>query len=303
MRDEPEREVRIPRDMSLNEAGLGSSEDDLETRHRTAAHSRGGARLSGRQRAGRLSLHGPARRLRLRHTGAEAAELQWVEQGAQGGRASLCRQGHGVVAGAHDAADRSVPQDRAHRGPAPRCDAPVPDSIMVAGGGDGPSKHILHPLDRTALFAVYSRVDPRGTPDAIDIDLGPWDDTSTHLYGVLGTAEREVTFGAAFSNGRVQPLQFKRLYGHKSLSPGQRHPDLPRHPQAHRAGTRTSRQGPSGPPAWWWCRADGPGAVRRAATARACSPSHAYPGASLRRARGARPLSAHVRQTLDHVAR
>ena len=96
-----------------------------------------------------------------------------------------------------------------------------------------------------------------------------------------------------------KPLQFKRLYGHKSLSPGQRHPDLPRHPQAHRAGTRTSRQGPFGPPVWWWCRADGPGAVRRAATARACSPSHAYPGASLRRARGARPLSAHARQTLD----
>ena len=83
--------------------------------------------------------------------------------------------------------------------------ARFPDSIMVAGGGDGPTEHILHPLDRTALFAVYSRVDPGGTPDAIDIDLGPWDDTSTHLYGVLDLAEREVTFGAAFSNGLVQP--------------------------------------------------------------------------------------------------
>ena len=43
-------------------------------------------------------------------------------------------------------------------------------------------------------------------------------------------------------------MQIKRLYGHKSLSPGQRHPDLPRHPQAHRAGTRTYRQGPFGAP-------------------------------------------------------
>ena len=80
-----------------------------------------------------------------------------------------------------------------------------PDSIMVAGGGDGPTEHILHPLDRAALFAVYSRVEPRGAPNAIDIELGPWADTSTHLYGVLGLSEGEVAFGAAFSNGLVQP--------------------------------------------------------------------------------------------------
>ena len=45
MRHEPEGEVRIPRDMSVNEAGLGSSEDDLETGHRTAAQPRGGQKL------------------------------------------------------------------------------------------------------------------------------------------------------------------------------------------------------------------------------------------------------------------
>ena len=83
--------------------------------------------------------------------------------------------------------------------------ARFPDSIMVAGGGDGPTEHILHPLDRAALFAVYSRVDPGDAPDAIDIDLGPWADTSTHLYGVLALSEGEVAFGAAFSNGLVQP--------------------------------------------------------------------------------------------------
>ena len=80
-----------------------------------------------------------------------------------------------------------------------------PDTIMVAGGGDGPTLHILHPLDRAALFAVYSRVEPGGTPDAIEIDFGPWADTSTHLYGVLGLADGEIAFGAAFSNGLVQP--------------------------------------------------------------------------------------------------
>ena len=80
-----------------------------------------------------------------------------------------------------------------------------PDTIMVAGGGDGPTLHILHPLDRAALFAVYSRVEPGATPDAIGIDFGPWADTSTHLYGVLGLADGEIAFGAAFSNGLVQP--------------------------------------------------------------------------------------------------
>ena len=83
--------------------------------------------------------------------------------------------------------------------------ARFPDTIMVAGGGDGPTEHILHPLDRAALFAVYSRVDSGGTPDAIDMDLGPWADTSTHLYGVLALAEGVVAFGAAFANGLVQP--------------------------------------------------------------------------------------------------
>ena len=43
----------------------------------------------------------------------------------KGGRASFCGEGHGVVAGAEHAADRSVPEDWAHRGPAVRCGAPV----------------------------------------------------------------------------------------------------------------------------------------------------------------------------------
>ena len=89
---------------------------------------------------------------------------------------------------------------RAHPDP-----ARFPDSIMIAGGGDGPTEHILHPLDRAALLAVYSRVEPGGTPDAIDLELGAWADTSTHIYGVLGLPAGEVAFGAAFSNGLLLP--------------------------------------------------------------------------------------------------
>ena len=81
--------------------------------------------------------------------------------------------------------------------------AQFPDSIMVAGGGDGPTEYILHPLDRAALLAVYSRIEPAGTPDVID--LGPWADTSVHIYGVLGLPAGEVAFGVAFSNDLLQP--------------------------------------------------------------------------------------------------
>ena len=63
--------------------------------------------------------------VRLRDADPETAELRRVEQGGQGGRASLCGEGHGVVASAEHAADRSAPEDWAHPGPAVRCDAPV----------------------------------------------------------------------------------------------------------------------------------------------------------------------------------
>ena len=43
----------------------------------------------------------------------------------KGGRASLCGEGHGVVAGAEHAADWSVPEHGTHSGPVLRCDAPV----------------------------------------------------------------------------------------------------------------------------------------------------------------------------------
>ena len=46
--------------------------------------------------------------------------------------------------------DRSVPQDRAHRGPAPRCDAPVPAALHRGG----------HVQSRLALHAQFGVLDP-----------------------------------------------------------------------------------------------------------------------------------------------
>ena len=81
-----------------------------------------------------------------------------------------------------------------------------PDSIMVAGGGDGPD--VAHPpppstgrpssRSTAASSPVARRTRSRSTS-------GPWADTSTHLYGLLGLAGGEIAFGAAFSNGLVQP--------------------------------------------------------------------------------------------------
>ena len=55
---------------------------------------------------------------RLNYAGLSKADKE-------GGRASLCGEGHGVVAGTEHAADWSVPEHWAHPGPALRCDAPV----------------------------------------------------------------------------------------------------------------------------------------------------------------------------------
>ena len=189
MRHEPEREVRSPRDMSLNEAGLGSSEDDLETRHRTAAHPRGGVRLPGRQRAGRLSLHGPARRLRLRHTGAEAAELRRVEQGrtrgscvalsprSRGGRGRR-RRGCSVSTARPGASRTGAAVRRARSsGATPRrtsvCLAEVDEKL---GGVCGPSNPAgdaasIRALWQSALRALGGAVEQPSVPCAPQYDV------------------------------------------------------------------------------------------------------------------------------------
>ena len=80
-----------------------------------------------------------------------------------------------------------------------------PETLMVAGGSEELSQHILHPLDREALHAVYGRIAPGTKPDRIAEELGPWSDASMHVRGELEIAGREIAFGAAVRNGLAQP--------------------------------------------------------------------------------------------------
>ena len=80
-----------------------------------------------------------------------------------------------------------------------------PDTIMAAGGGSGPSEHVLHPLDREALLAVYDRLQPGALPSDIPAALGEWSDTSLHVRAAHAVAGGEIAFGAALRNGLSQP--------------------------------------------------------------------------------------------------
>ena len=80
-----------------------------------------------------------------------------------------------------------------------------PATLMVAGGSEELSTHILHPLDREALLAVYGRMEPGTSPDQLADELGPWSETSTHVQGVLEVGDEEVSFGVARRNGHSQP--------------------------------------------------------------------------------------------------
>ena len=80
-----------------------------------------------------------------------------------------------------------------------------PNTLMVAGGSAELSEHILHPLDREALYAVYDRLAESTTPERIAEELGPWSDTSMHVRGALDIGSGEIVFGAALRNGLTQP--------------------------------------------------------------------------------------------------
>ncbi len=80
-----------------------------------------------------------------------------------------------------------------------------PRTIMVAGGSEELTEHILHALDREALLAVYSRLEPGTAPDQIAEELGPWSDTSMHVRGAIDVSSDKVAFGVALRNGLSQP--------------------------------------------------------------------------------------------------
>ena len=80
-----------------------------------------------------------------------------------------------------------------------------PETLMVGGGSEELSRHILHPLDGEALHAVYGRIAAATTPDRVAEELGPWSDTSMHVRGALEIGEREIAFGAALRNGLARP--------------------------------------------------------------------------------------------------
>ena len=84
-----------------------------------------------------------------------------------------------------------------------------PGTIMAAGGGgEEVSPHVLRPLDREALLAVYGRLGLGTTPSSIAEELGPWSDTSVHVHGALGIPGGDVEFGAALRNGAAEPWAF-----------------------------------------------------------------------------------------------
>ena len=79
------------------------------------------------------------------------------------------------------------------------------ETLMVAGGAVESSGHVLHPLDREALLAVYGRLDSGALAESVAETFGPWSDTSMHVRGVLATEGGEIGFGAALRNGLSQP--------------------------------------------------------------------------------------------------
>ena len=84
--------------------------------------------------------------------------------------------------------------------------ARFPETLMVSGGSEELSPHVLHPLDRETLLAVYGRLDSTTAPNLLEDALGPWTDTSIHVRGALGLdGDEQIAFGAALRNGRSQP--------------------------------------------------------------------------------------------------
>ena len=80
-----------------------------------------------------------------------------------------------------------------------------PGTIMVDGGSKELTEHILHPLDREALLAVYGRLEPGTVPGEFATELGDWSDTSLHVQGTVDIEDDVISFGTALRNGLSQP--------------------------------------------------------------------------------------------------
>ena len=80
-----------------------------------------------------------------------------------------------------------------------------PHSVMHAVRSGNARAHILSRVDREALLASHSALEPGASAEQIVEDLGPWDDTSIHIHGELDIPGGPVAFGVAASNGLAQP--------------------------------------------------------------------------------------------------
>ena len=74
-------------------------------------------------------------------------------------------------------------------------------STLLHDYGEGTEGYVMHQLDREALLAVYSVLEPGDTPADIATNLGPWESQSLHVRGDLG----DLAFGASLRNGLVRP--------------------------------------------------------------------------------------------------
>lgn len=80
----------------------------------------------------------------------------------------------------------------------------IRDETGRATGSEGVPGHLLHPLDREALLAVYAWLDPGASTTNIADDLGPWVSTSYHVRGEIEAVDG-AAFGVAYRNGLSQP--------------------------------------------------------------------------------------------------
>ena len=92
------------------------------------------------------------------------------------------------------------------RGHADSTDFPL--SVMVGEGlSNGKQGHVLQPLDRDALLAVYDRLPPHTLPGEVHTELGPWETTGLQIRGRVRYFD-DATFGVTLRNGVAEPWAF-----------------------------------------------------------------------------------------------